>query len=654
MDAYRAAIFLHETRNIYDQERRSTFDVILEYVRLERIEVRIEEPWTLKCVPGWAVNNLTRMALSPPISMSLLTLNIMDALETLALYRVCEALYHCCGGARYEALTVIEDTIRTYEIPRDVNTPFDDLAKRILNGQMVELDEDDATFTVHGSPMSTHFRNQMVGSRKLPYREALTTRASIILPRHYCCFSNDDHENLWTHVQTYLDRCGGSKAFVADIGSTRPHLVSIKATRTVSWGEVILAVPAGSLRVTATNSDPEEAQNSQPKDGHRLYYCDTCGAACYISLDLDDAVSHEVPMTPPFTSVVEEGKATTTEQSRKTLMPKDQAANVGKRRQIRKFSKSRIPWPHEFRLCENGHRVPFCSEECRQDSIMCSDSRLCATGVENLIVKQSQGWRAGVVYQSPGETRPIHSIHPCAKSSLFNHSAAQCAWSRLFARIVAEACESDLSPREHIIIALAGIANTESPESKAALLSVEGKQVWSFTTNVVHPIQQIGKIYGAYGLNQFDHLSEIDGDTINLVLQRIKTATRFTCGPRLVKEYGSNLAARGDWMGDDRTGNDIWVRSLDPVFWLIREANGNLGETANVMIVECDGCIKVVACPPNEIRQGDVLLREKDDNHVGKGPFRFVAEESGASSNEGMDIHFENDIDPGHAAASEV
>ena len=195
------------------------------------------------------------------------------------------------------------------------------------------------------------------------------------------------------------------------------------------------------------------------------------------------------------------------------------------------------------------------------------------------MVKQSQGYRAGVVPQPLEDTLPIHGVHLCAKRSLFNHSTVQCIWSRLFARILTEACESDLSAREFITIALAGLANTRSPESKGALLSINARQAWSFTANVVKPIQQIDKSYSAYGFSQFDHLSEMDGETINLVLQRIKTATRFTRGPRVIKVYDSEggspreithdewIEKRGDWIDD----NDVWVGSLDPVFgWYAR------------------------------------------------------------------------------------
>ena len=60
-------------------------DVLVDYLRLERVEMRVKEPWTLKCATGWATNNLTRIALSPALVTSRLPSEIVDSLETGAL-----------------------------------------------------------------------------------------------------------------------------------------------------------------------------------------------------------------------------------------------------------------------------------------------------------------------------------------------------------------------------------------------------------------------------------------------------------------------------------------------------------------------------------------------------------------------------------------
>lgn len=190
---------------------------------------------------------------------------------------------------------------------------------------------------------------------------------------------------LWTYLQTYLDGCEGSKAFTAEMSSTTPSSVSLKAMKNIEVGKILLFIPMGSLHITVTNSDISKIQNSKPENGRRVYYCDACEIACSLPLALDDPRNHNVPTIFSRPSVAEEEKASSTHNMPTTdeiLALRNQAAKEGTQRRegkeagTKKLLTARSRWSYQFRFCENSHQAPFCSEACHQASVMCSGSHL--------------------------------------------------------------------------------------------------------------------------------------------------------------------------------------------------------------------------------------------------------------------------------------
>lgn len=84
-DTYRAAVYIHVLSGSSGWRRKMKTAVLFDYVRLEKVEMRVKEPWTFKSATGWANNNLTRIALSPALVTSRLPSEIVDSLETGAL-----------------------------------------------------------------------------------------------------------------------------------------------------------------------------------------------------------------------------------------------------------------------------------------------------------------------------------------------------------------------------------------------------------------------------------------------------------------------------------------------------------------------------------------------------------------------------------------
>ena len=303
----------------------------------------------------------------------------------------------------------------------------------------------------------------------------------------------------------------------------------------------------------------------------------------------------------------------TNDPFQRTIIPGDQLAFMPPKRSA------------GFQFCMSSHRAPFCSDICKNASVMCAKASMCDSGLESLIMEQSLTPRFDHALPPLEETLPMNGFHPCTKRSLFSHPIAQCIWSRLFTRLVTEACQTGVKPR----VLMAGLANARSPQAEKANLTQDDPLIWSFTANVISPIQQIGMICWAYGANQFDHLNALDGADINMLLYRIRNATRFTRGPRSVKLFDDDGGlvkhyTRSEWIVEhgslDELDYDTWVGSLDPALWLVQEADEAKGQSPNVEIVERDGQTEVVSLKGG-VREGELLLREKQAGYGHRSVF---------------------------------
>lgn len=115
-DAYRAAIASHEMRDLKSAIATARFNNCRRYLRAEGLHIKSKEPWISQVVPGQRDNKMARLIFEidiPTIGRlreEQKREEFCTNIEHIAIYRMCDALHKCGGGALADALGMISDS----------------------------------------------------------------------------------------------------------------------------------------------------------------------------------------------------------------------------------------------------------------------------------------------------------------------------------------------------------------------------------------------------------------------------------------------------------------------------------------------------------------------------------------------------------------
>ena len=652
VDAYRALVLAGDLQSHGRVKGVSVAD-ISKYVRAEWLHVKTGEPWTSApdCYAGlgW---------LSMPLASILLNDKEVPGrvgipwvgYELRAIFRICGALWQCGGGALSDALGMIDEvlaqgsTFGQYKEYVEERRCFRELGDLIMD-DICQLHSDDPT------------------TLKALMKMKVTVVNRVIYP-----WNNDEPDiKIFTEVEkleTYADD-SAKPCTVRSVASSATEAAALKliAARDIYPNETVLS-EASLLQVTT--AAPGDVTG---------FFCDVCAAAMVTSQDLrrkmlapkprswesaasvgsgprqlspdtvgfsphygpEDLRTGQSPPTGPYFTPSNEfalrtastpsmaDRMTNTEpptQSDFTLFPDaNEAAAERSPRQSSELMSSKLDLTPEFHICSQCCEAPCCSSDC-----FCRGGDfhtiLCASGVE-------AGIRSTYLHASKSLK---NSVDNEASHALFIHPKARCLYDLLLVRIIALAADKDVSPLElNEIRWLSGDllpSPTPHEEDKATtdLFSYSSSPLsspvrntkrlpWTFTNNVVRPIQYLREI----GLDSMTSLDRRDGWIMNTLYAKIMHSTRIsTRGARHAKMYdhvgrlvseqsptdegtlnrcfGAGSVPASTLVDEhprpsEKADQDVWVGTIHTVFAMVGVADEGVGESANV-IVKDEGIVK--------------------------------------------------------------
>lgn len=596
MDAYRAALASHDMRdnNVYFQNSR--FLAERSYLRVEEIHIIDHEEWTRQNVryvgDGWTKSALASIVINDQPDVTTDYLSIMNAnrlssmerdalctaLEVRAIYRLSGALFLCGGGARYDALGLLDDAMANLDIFDWERLHFTALGNDIMADLTHEADEGFRLIQFKGNgKMSSTSRAERLDAIKASMRSrsvSINHKGYLQWNKSEPDLSKEKWRNIlqnWVHASA--KGCSPRVVHPDKVQDDWTPYVELVAEQDFELGELIM-LESSIYNVTTSDGLPHSSQEL-----YQYHFCNVCAALLITPKDHDDGNDKY--------------------QSPSSLEQSDHRGS-----HARTSSDSSQSFHHDFRFCNKKHMAPLCSETCASMHNTFDHPGVCDTSLEREILLESlEGLDLPSLGQAQRETTALHDL--------------------LLLRGLAYAIQKDkgLLHMPEFAFATAGINfNTFSSPDK----SETSCHSWSFTGNIVKPISMLHRICRATRKDPFVHLSKTEGWILNIALAKIRTATRIT--PPLsvasvpdrsrhcAKIFDNKALFYASYLPLESLPDDIHiirdieavrVGCLNPMLDMIRFAEPEKGETPNVQF-EHDGGIQVYATV--RIAKGDSLL----------------------------------------------
>jgi len=660
VDAYRAGIVANQMRENADNGLVK-YQAATKYLRTEGLHVDGNEAWTSsrrRFVRGdWAYTPLSSIVINDvpengvkdkyePFSIHKRQV-VCIALEIRAIYRLCGALYLCGGGARSDALGLIDDTVKSCKGMEDWEwVCFQSLGNMIISNTMQPWDDGLSDPQSLVSMSKSMRRKQEEEKQKTKEGMRAKTTSMKLMGYHMDVYKpeldNTDWQQLlrsWVHKSS-----SNCTPFIVETGDiwdeTATSYAELRADRDVNAGELILTEQTVS---NVTTSIPEDIFENQYATPSRRYYCDTCASLLIVPTQLPvrykgTDVPIPTPSPPSHSSITSESSMNAAHGSDNGISEHDPLISSQRESdvdsplsasELTAGPPSRPPdrtgpnstAPSDFLFCCPTHDVPTCSSACRK-SREPFDLGLCHTSTER-------------------ELRNDHLIDPPTSKPLDNRKR-QCLVDLLFLRIFVKAFNKRSHPLQDsdVVFATCGPNHQGAPEEE---------RTWSFSANVVRPIHHLDQFFEQIRTDQFAQLDKCDGWIINTLMSKISTSMRVSKSPRYAKVFNLDGNIVSAFTPFDQGWNDImheeplredpypwkdkdpWIGSIHSIFNMIRIANPAKGETPNVVVVQREG-LQCYAVSKNglepAIEAGQPLLRAADgldqEGMVGTGMRQLV------------------------------
>ncbi|MCJ1377875.1 hypothetical protein MMC17_000971 [Xylographa soralifera] len=622
MDAYRAAITCQELRDATDPtpQMRSQCRAIEKYLLADTLHYCTEEPWTSHSEDhvglGWLHTELSRILFAPEIDFRPRNGIPWDALEIRAVYRMSGALWHCGLGARSDALGLISDILnptkrRVYDLTDNEICIFRSLGDEIIK---------DCTTDLSGDKELT--KTLMKTKTTLVHRVLYPWDTHIPDPNSF-----KDVEELETYVDFAAKPC--------TVRTVRPTpesglMLRLIAARDVLFDDIVLA-EEGNLQVTT--ADPVATQG---------FFCDNCAAVMLTSGDAQPKTSKQTQHSWPSSgasiastesysisdyaeSLGKEENTLDTDQfgfdppqfirrpqpvAGSPNKDQDTVQNSRSMKDTPVFSEaedddiqqtetsSRTPTPPQhskldmtpdFHHCNGCFAAPFCCGDCLGFS---GDYHitLCNTSLEATIRSRCTE-RAG--------QKKLDEF-PSLDGRLYVHPKARCLYDLLLVRIIALAVDKSVNALDLPEIrwlngdlrsapgssknttALADVDPMLYPDEPDMDLMHQSRTLpWSFTNNVVNPIHYLQIM----DIDPVAHLEKTDGWVLNTLFAKIIHSTQITKGARHAKMYDDiGKLVYEEAPAPKPVDEDVWVGSIHPIFSMVKLADRDKGESANVIV----------------------------------------------------------------------
>ena len=677
-DAYRAALASYYMRDDKQYTSNARLFAQQSYLRAEGTQVNKKEVWTQSphryIGVGWAESPLAGIVVNeePDISkfdldpahvkkmnMKTFLLNkredICAALEVRAIYRLAGALYLCGGGARHDALGLIDDAVMSLDILQWELLFLRDLGDEIMADIVKETDDSSRIMTAAGvghqpgyelSPISRSQRQETI-------KEAMRSRCIRIHYHGYQKWNKNDpdlSQQKWQKVlQSWVRvRSKDCSPHVIDVIDrdqidARPR-AQLVATRDIESGDLILS--AASIFNVTTNDSRKNIED--PEDDEFVYqFCDTC--ATFMVFPMEGTVRYKGPepspkatsssspisidFRPPIDSPQPSLDLQSSGAQQKRNMrtpPSDRAPShidSSPPTSTSETKSSTAPEP-DVHFCSRHHLAPLCSVECASKHRKFDHQGLCGSNLETAVLRENLGMTQSLPVLSCDQQK-IRSLHDL-----------------MLLRVLAYSLVKGQSPLHvpELAFADAGVCGTD----QSRFIDLVGAP-WSFNNNIVRPIHILHRLCRAARTDPFTKLKETDGWMLNTIIVKIAKAMRvnpssaqppssLSSSPKSVhsgrfqynhfaKFYDSHGSLTGEYLPSEprhKFEHDIPVTKLEAatrvgrmttLLDMIRVADISKNEKANVRIEEREGLnVYAVGKVGTEIVIGkcEVLLRSAE------------------------------------------
>lgn len=561
------------------------------------------------------------------------------ALELRALYRLCGALFVCGGGARSDALGIIDDTEKrcTGALGWEIEC-FQLLGEEILDDLMRPWDAG------LNNSKAVRFRGATDESSRDEEKQIVKEESrskTTSLPSKECPWDTDrldldtiDSQRLLaSSVRKCSDSC--SPEVVWD-GSSSSAFIQLCADRDIKAGELVLSETAAAV---VTTSSPEDVYD----DHHTLsrqYHCDICASLLVVPYGTRAHFQGSVSITEPESSQhVDPLAVSSSEASANAACDSNNRSPDQKPMDISqqqpKDDANPLPTPQptssprpspplapssasknlpDLQYYCPTHLRPTCSSSCR--ALQIPANHVLDTANTEWSLRNSH-------LHNPTPTQPLAV------------RKKQCLTDLLTLRTIATAFKTHQYPLQSTSLLFADHSPNSHPKAQE-------EQQWSFTTNVVRPLYHLDQFFAEHDTDAFTHLKLCDGWVLHALRQKIESAMRISTRPHCAKVFDQDgmlksTLGEGDkgWdrlfpsgsaddsmMGDnEHEGQEsederVWIGGINPIFNLIRIADPSKGEIPNVGFVQRGGEMYVFAMGKNGDKPDKTDTIEHEDTEI--------------------------------------
>jgi hypothetical protein len=657
VDAYRAGIAANEMRSINvdirDPELKRVAATRLarigKYFRTEILHVNGSASWTLpevsKIGKGWETLPLASIV----INNGEAKINTNDraelchALEMRAIFRMSAALMYCGGGAISDGLGLISDALMRCDPTSVEISCFNTLGGEAMKCIEYIMEEEEVRRKKSLGKMTGG--DDIASTSQPPLKELMKTKLTMVRREVYPwkklgaspSVTDELGEMVRQHTSKLVVPC-----------TTRPTqegltpAVELRARRDIYPGEEMLSETNCWHVTTSISKVVCQCQVSHEVTEKSIYYCSTCAAALKpastdhnASCSLFPAVStlsaSDSTNSSPENDTTSATSATSATSSPPPSLPSTASPHYGLASPLSPAEET--PRFNQEFFEKRGAPILHCSPVCRELAEPFAEMCL-RTNIQRKICESF-----------PKHTEdPLANVHPLHPRSLYNHPKAQCIYDLLLVRTLITALNTNTNP-----LCLPstktwnGAFNIPQPKDHAHDFGNARRSLpWSFTANVVRPIQYLNQLFQFSSKgprDPFEYLEMCDGWVLNTLLAKIMQETRIATGPVLEKvldgdemgawlrsvrtnyqsSAGSAMSTNNESDGSDSKDacENVWVGSIHPLFNMIRVADASIGEKANVIVKEAEGitCVATGFAREGEscIKAGEVILRPADD-----------------------------------------
>jgi len=667
-DAYRAGMAATEMRNENIEHRNRRYRDVCKYIRSEMLHIQGNEDWTKSYAryvgQGWTESPLASIVINdipntpcedetgrPVQALRIIPNSRVDvcaAMEVRATFRMSGALYMMGGGARAEALGLIEDGINTLYAEDWEYVELRKLGRQILEDIVSEVDDGFRNIDKswidweNVQPLATSVEGKR--EARLGIVNAAMKRRTVILKSTEYPWNPSRTESFRSWRKKLEDFvCQNTKgcspwAVCKEDSSgndSRPG-AEIRADRDIYGGQPVLS-ERGFFNVVT--QEPSVALNDDQNEGAYRQYCDTCGTFLVVPNDYPvlfekygSPSRNQPPGSSKHTSRATSIYESPTEEAKNRSPESENILSEGNEDKATPISLSAPSPPPpplhrdtadpdtdrpDFMFCHRDHLAPTCSKDCRKARIA-FDHGLCGTDIEfDLRRAHRKDWS----HTTPSEqkTGMLHDL--------------------LFLRAITTAINTSTSPLSIPFIAFAGTGpnppaipptgdnNLPQPENPNTTQTPSNPNplTWSLKTHILRPLHHLTRLLNSLNQDPHSHLHLFEPYILNTLLTTIHANTTIsTSSPAFTKFFNEDgLLSTSYTINQHRcwdhhitlpTGDDtaaVWTGRLEPCLSMIRIADPAKNETPNVRIVRKEG-VEVFTLGDKDtvaIRAGAPLLR---------------------------------------------